>query len=148
MCFNTQRDASLVKPFRTMKRLGSSLSGCDFGRVITVEDVTETCLLAGFGDDEDGGTYRDSCGDVGGGSGEPSHKGGWEVSEVLSASPTEFKIWRVACMAWFVATGNPFLLPQVLTMIMVVYCTVEQPFLTYILTYTFAGRPDAEPSTG
>ena len=54
MCFNTQRDASLVKPFRTMKRLGSSLSGCDFGRVITVEDVTETCLLAGFGDDEDG----------------------------------------------------------------------------------------------
>ena len=60
MCFNMQRDASLVKPFRTMKRLGSSLSRCDFGRVITVEDVTETCLLAGFGDDEDGGTYRDS----------------------------------------------------------------------------------------
>ena len=140
MCFNTQRDASLVKPFRTVKR---SLSGCDFGRVITVEDVTETCLLAGFGDDEDGGTYRDSCGDVGGGSGEPSHKRA--AGRFLRCSPRRQRSLRFgASRAWFVATGNPFLLPQVPTMIMVVSCTVEQPFLTC----TFAGRQGAEPSTG
>ena len=42
----------------------------------------------------------------------PGEASSWEIDAVLSATPSQFKVWRFACFAGVAALGDPSLLPR------------------------------------